>query len=203
MVKGGPMKRVWIAAVIGLFLVFASVYYAYDRRQATKALKEHVSTVMATPAPVQVSTLPETKALYIESESNPLNLDTDTIAEAEKECCPEEEISEMLEAHATEHDRRETTNSPVNRGSTDDGLTREQRFRRSYVRKWGDTAEVHTYVDLLMKQLDNKPFSFEDMLTWARLYYYFEPTEQNKEFLDSMERIARVPEDMRTYEQIE
>ena len=41
------MKRVWFAAVIALLLVSASIYYAYDRWRAVKALKEHVSTVMA------------------------------------------------------------------------------------------------------------------------------------------------------------
>ena len=198
------MKRVWFAAVIALLLVSASIYYAYNRWRAVKALKEHVSTVMAPQPARPISTAapsPDIDVVDQASGSNPLNLDTDLLAE--EECCPEEEFDNLLEAHAGSDESVTGVFVPSEGGGSDDGLTREQRFRRHYVKEWGDTPEVHTYVDLLMKQLDNEPFSFQDMLTWARLSYHFEPSPESKAFLDSIEEVARVPEHLRTSVQIE
>ena len=100
-----------------------------------------------------------------------MNPDTDVLAE--EECCPEEEADEPAGGiHAGSDESVTGVFVPSEGGGSDDGLTREQRFRRHYVKEWGDTPEVHTYVDLLMKLLDNEGLSGEEMLTFGRDCHY-------------------------------
>lgn len=51
------MKRVWFAALIAMLLVSASIYYAYNQWQATKALEEQIAAVMAPQPPKPISTV--------------------------------------------------------------------------------------------------------------------------------------------------
>lgn len=74
-----------------------------------------------------------------------------------------------------------------------DGLTREQRIQAAQVKLHGDTPDVHRFVDLLMKVLNQQLMNDDELMDWARLAYRYQSDEQKKAFLEAMKEIMDVP----------
>ena len=80
----------------------------------------------------------------------------------------------------------------------DDGLTREQRIRAAQVKLHGDTPDVHRFVDLLMKVLNQQLMNDDELMDWVRLAYRYQSDEQKKAFLEAMKEIMDVPPELRS-----
>lgn len=199
------MKRVWLSGLVATILVACALGYYQYKRQQLKVLEKHV-VELATPRQPSVAVIdPTVDDIFTFDEtidSNPLNLDDESLSE--KECCPDEEFDELLNIHITSDNNLDVTLPLGAEGdSLDDGLTPEERTRLAYIKKYGDSPAVHTYVDLLNKMMNNEGLSFQEMLTFARLDFHLNPSEESKAFLDSMEEEALIPEHLRTWEVIE
>lgn len=196
------MRKIWVASIISLAVVVTAMYYWHHRSQALSEEKRRFEASVAPEKSAPVAALPP-KPVHVEEYSTPDEEEAKPLNIAgvdDEECCPEEKADELFKVHSETFDDLPASSRTATtaKSSIDDGLTRDERIRRAEVKRYGDTPDVHRYVDLLLKILNKEWLNNQELLAFARLSQRFQPSAEGQALLDKVEELDGVPDDMRT-----
>lgn len=187
------MKWVCLSGLIAFVIVVCSIGYYLHKRQDVKAIEDRITEVTTPRQPYVVATeSPVETFTDIHAETpgfNPLNLDDETLNE--RECCPEEEVSELYEYHSSPDS---FVDEQSKQNSESDESTGGNWLRQHLIKKHGYSPDIDRYLELT-KLLESKQHKgLYTMLEWARLEVKYNPSEDARALLKDFEELAQNPE---------
>ena len=182
------MKKVWVSILIAFILIAGATSYSIYQKHKMKAIEEHVADVIKVPQPnVAVATPTETETSG--DTSNPLNLENDTLSD--KECCPEDETSELYDFHTSQDTFTAEAHIHTETKGSEEKLTGDAWVRKHLTEKHGHSPDIDRYIYYNNLMLSDKMKTFEEVLEFTRLQYKYHPSEEIKELLEHFEDIAK------------
>ena len=190
------MKKVWVAGLIALALIVGTVIYSYNQRQKFEKLHTHVGDVIAPSDSFPSVTLSESSNIQASVHGFEPNEDIDDndisiSATLDEECCSEEDVSafyDTLDEYIHEHEHDALL------GQHDSNKKKAPPYtwlRSNLTENYGDSPSIDMYIDLLRKQRDKEPMSFDQLLTYTRLNARYNPSAESRRLRALLEGFDR------------
>ena len=187
------MKKVWVATIIAVVIVGASLYYSYQNQKQLEIFKEDVAQIKAPQDETLVaidSQVTKVYALDEITEENPLNFDDETLSE--EECCPEEEVGELFEMHSDTFAELKPEQESESKSETTDS------YRDLLIKKHGYSPDIDRYLLLEESMMAGGRKHLPELLEWARLTCIYNPSEDARAFYDELKAYDEIPDHLKS-----
>jgi hypothetical protein len=181
-----------LAIIVSIACIGWAFYHQFSTARVLKEVQD-ASTVtknqVKASVPV-VSTLPDDAESNSETES--LTFEDDSAAE---ECCPPASSADPFANPQTTSQNSfvvdgdaKTVLNPEQEANLDEleefkRLPPFEGMRRMYVKKFGDTPDVRTYVELQKRLANKEPMTAKELLTYLKLGTSFHPDDRERQAL--------------------